>query len=154
MGPFRWESVPCPKGIFFFFLVPSVTVTILVYLHIIQSFTLSWLGGGCLTSHLFYLRLLPFSSPGHRQTGGYICFPGFSNILLAEADPFAQWLWKEEEASGMSQIPRQGSMRFGLHLCRLHSHHNPVTPVLLLFSFYRWGNCVAEHFITCPKPHG
>lgn len=67
---------------------------------------------------------------------GIFTFLEFSEILLAEADPFAQCLWEEEEASGISQRPRQGSVTFDFTcVTSLIVHNNLVTPGLLLLLF-------------------
>lgn len=100
-GPFRWESVPCPKGCF---LVTSVAVSILVYLRIVTVALWEDLESSHLTSHLFYLRLLSFSFLVQRWTG--ICifaFPEFSMILLAEPDPLPQL----QEVPRISKSPRR-----------------------------------------------
>lgn len=144
-GPFRWGSVTCPKG---YFLVTSVAVSILVYLHVVTVLLWEDLEGRHLTSHLSYLRLLSFSFPVQRWTG--ICLFAFleiSMILLAEPGPLPQL----QAVSRVSKSPRKGRLEYRLYLCHLNVHDNTMTQILLFLSFYRWEDWVTEYLITFPN---
>lgn len=116
--------------------------------------------GGPPTSHLFYLRPLPFASLVHRCTGLYICFPEFSLILLAGPEPLPELLWDvwsvEQGASGISKSPRQGRLEYELYLSRPDQPYDLGVIIFLILLMGKVSHRASTHFpqITQPVSHG
>lgn len=144
-----------PKG---FFCCCCLVVTILVSVHIVQSFSpvLTQVEGVFhmtpILSQTTALFLSKTRMDGDRVGGLYLLSKNFPWVFSQRLTLLPRSSGRGRRHLESAKVP--GWVAWDLDFTcvpSLNVHNNPVTPVLLLFSFYRRGNWVEEHSITCPR---